>query len=80
MEYNRRVLLTRRRRDRRLNSRPNIFMWVLRIVAVVLLVVVLVHATVAAAALGTAYGVYSFYSKDLPDPRAIETEQEEFEF
>jgi penicillin-binding protein 1C len=39
----------------------------------------LLNASVAMAALGTVFGVYSYYAKDLPDPRAIETEQEDFE-
>lgn len=44
-----------------------------------MLLFVLFNASAAMAALGSAFGVYSYYAKDLPDPRAIETEQEDFE-
>lgn len=44
-----------------------------------ILLVLLLNASVVLAALGSAFGIYSYYAKDLPDPRAIETEQEDFE-
>ncbi len=44
-----------------------------------ILLVLLFNASVVLAALGSAFGIYSYYAKDLPDPRAIETEQEDFE-
>ena len=79
MNARRRVILTRRRRARRESRRPGFFSWLLRGVAAVILLVMLLNASVAMAALGTVFGVYSYYAKDLPDPRAIETEQEDFE-
>jgi membrane peptidoglycan carboxypeptidase len=79
MNARRRVMLTQRRRARRLARRPGLFSWLLRGVAALLLLVLLFHASIAGAALGTAFGVYSYYAKDLPDPRTIETEQEDFE-
>ncbi len=79
MDLRRKVLITQRRRGRRDSGRPNFLVWLARIVVIGLLAVILGNATVALAAIGTAFGVYSYYAKDLPDPRAIETEQETFE-
>jgi membrane carboxypeptidase/penicillin-binding protein len=79
MNARRRVILTQRRRVRRLSHRPGLFTWLFRGVAVLILLVLLFNASVVLAALGSAFGVYSYYAKDLPDPRAIETEQEDFE-
>jgi membrane peptidoglycan carboxypeptidase len=44
-----------------------------------ILLVLLLNASVVLAAVGSAFAVYSYYAQDLPDPRAIETEQEDFE-
>ncbi len=79
MNIRRKVILTQRRRARRFSHRPGILAWLLRGVAVLVLVVFLFNASVAAAALGTVFSIYSYYAQDLPDPRAIETEQENFE-
>ncbi len=79
MNARRKVILTRRRRARRHSHRPSMWMWLLRAVAALIVLVLLFNASVALAALRTAFGVYSYYAKDLPDPRAIETEQEDFE-
>ncbi|GAB4543063.1 MAG: PBP1A family penicillin-binding protein [Anaerolineae bacterium] len=79
MDVRRKVILTRRRRTRRQNHRPGFFAWALRGVATLILLFVLFNASIAMAALGSAFGVYSYYAKDLPDPHAIETEQEDFE-
>jgi membrane peptidoglycan carboxypeptidase len=79
MNARRKVILTRRRRARRQNHRPGFFAWLLRGVAALILLVLIFNASVALAALGTVFGVYSYYAKDLPDPHAIETEQENFE-
>jgi penicillin-binding protein 1C len=79
MDERRKVILTRRRRARRLSRRPGFFSWLLRGVAALILLILALNASVALAALGTAYGIYSFYAQDLPDPHAIETEQENFE-
>ena len=79
MDVSRKVMITRHRRNRRLHNRPNFFLWVLRIAVVVVLAVVMANAFSVLAAAGTVFGIYSYFAKDLPDPRAIETEQEEFE-
>jgi membrane peptidoglycan carboxypeptidase len=79
MDARRRVILTRRRRARRQSHRPGFFSWLLRGLVVVILLFLLFNASVVLAALGSAFGVYSYYAKDLPDPGAIETEQEDFE-
>jgi membrane peptidoglycan carboxypeptidase len=79
MDARRKVILTRRRRARRQSHRAGPFVWVLRGAAVLILLFVLFNASVPMVALGSAFGVYSYYAKDLPDPRAIETEQEDFE-
>jgi membrane peptidoglycan carboxypeptidase len=79
MDARRKVILTQRRRARRESHRPGVFAWLLRGLAVLILLVFLLNASVALAALGTAFGIYSYYAQDLPDPNAIETEQENFE-
>ena len=79
MNLRQKVILTRRRRARRLSHRPGFFTWLFRILVVAVLLVVLLNASVALAAIGSVFGVYSYYAQDLPDPRAIETEQEDFE-
>jgi penicillin-binding protein 1C len=79
MNARRKVILTRRRRDRRHSHRPNFFVWLLRIVAALILLVLFFNASAVLAAVGTVFGIYSYYAQDLPDPHAIETEQENFE-
>ncbi|MEJ2559651.1 MAG: transglycosylase domain-containing protein, partial [Anaerolineae bacterium] len=79
MNARRKVILTRRRRSRRHSHRPNFLVWLLRITAALILLVLFFNASAVLAALGTAFGIYSYYAQDLPDPHAIETEQENFE-
>jgi membrane peptidoglycan carboxypeptidase len=79
MDARRKVILAKRGLARRNSHRPNFFVWLLRAAAALVLVVLLLNVGVVLAAVGTVYGVYSYYAKDLPDPRAIETEQQNFE-
>ncbi len=79
MDARRKVILTQRRLARRNRHRPNFFVWLLRVAAAVILLVLFLNVSAVLAAVGAAFGVYSYYAKDLPDPRAIETEQENFE-
>jgi membrane peptidoglycan carboxypeptidase len=79
MNARRKVILTQRRRARRESHRPGFFSWLIRGLLALVLLVLLLNIGVILAALGTVYGIYSYYAQDLPDPRAIETEQENFE-
>ena len=79
MNLRRKVLLAQRRRARRESQRPNFFVWAARILVVVVLAVLVLNASAVLAAVGTVFGVYSYYAQDLPDPGAIETEQDNFE-
>ena len=79
MNSRRKVILTQRRRARRDNHRPKFFVWLLGALVFVVMLVFLLNASAVMAAVGTALGVYNYYAQDLPDPRAIETEQEDFE-
>ena len=79
MDIHRKVIISRQRRARRDRSRPNFFVWLLGAVAVLVILILVANTSVVLATMGTAYGIYSYYAKDLPDPRAIETEQENFE-
>ena len=79
MDARRKVILAKRGLARRNSHRPNFFVWLLRVAAILVLAVLLLNVGVVLAAVGTAYGVYSYYANDLPDPRAIETQQEHFE-
>jgi penicillin-binding protein 1C len=79
MDARRKVILAKRGLARRNSHRPNFFVWLLRGAAASVLLVLLLNVGVVLAAVGTAYGVYSYYAKDLPDPRAIETQQQHFE-
>jgi penicillin-binding protein 1C len=79
MNARRRVILTKRRRSRRHSHRPNFFVLLLSATVVVVVLIFLLNASAVFAAVGTAFGIYSYYTADLPDPRSIETEQENFE-
>ena len=79
MNLRRKVLLAQRRRSRRESQRPNFFVWAARILVMAVLVVLVLNVSAVLAAVGTVFGVYSYYAQDLPDPGAIETEQENFE-
>lgn len=73
------AFLSRHRRARRDSHRPSPVVWLLRILAAALLAVAALSVTLVLAAAGTVFGVYAYYAQDLPDPRDIETKQENFE-
>jgi penicillin-binding protein 1C len=79
MNSRRKVILTKRRRGRRDSHRPNFLVWLLSVVLALVALVFLFNVSTVFAGLGTAFGIYSYYAADLPDPHAIETEQENFE-
>jgi penicillin-binding protein 1C len=79
MNSRRKVILTKRRRGRRDSHRPNFLAWLASAVLILGTLVFLFNASTVFAGLGTAFGIYSYYAADLPDPHAIETEQENFE-
>ncbi|MCS7261429.1 MAG: transglycosylase domain-containing protein, partial [Anaerolineae bacterium] len=79
MDIIQRVIVAKRARARRNRHRPTLWSWVLRLVILVTAVILMVSGSVALTVAGTAFGVYAYYAKDLPDPRAIETQQQNFE-
>ncbi len=79
MHTSRKVMITRRRRRRLQEQKPKIFLY---LASFVLLVVAAFIATIVGLTLsgvGAAYAVYDSFAQQLPDPTAIETEQEDFE-
>jgi membrane carboxypeptidase/penicillin-binding protein len=79
MQTNRKVMITRRRRRRLREQKPKIFLFLANLATgVVGLVVALVLIGVLVS-IGSVYAVYNSFAQELPDPRAIETEQEDFE-
>ena len=75
MDSSKKIFVLHRRR-RRKNSGPGLLT---RLLVGAMAMVFLVMALIALSGLGVIAGVYAYYAKDLPDPQAIETEQEEFE-
>jgi penicillin-binding protein 1C len=72
-------LLLRHRRERRTRAKGGASRLALRLGAgLILLIVVSTAFSLVAGAL-SAFGVYGFYAKDLPDPNEIVTRQEQFE-
>lgn len=69
-------ILIRQRRRRRKNGGPSLLV---RLLIGTVTLVVLSAVLVAVSGVGAVAGVYAYYAKDLPDPGAIETEQEKFE-
>jgi len=76
MNLSQKILLRRRRRRRRNNSGQNLLV---RLLIGAVTMAVLSAVLVVMSGVGAVAGVYAYYAKDLPDPEAIETEQEEFE-
>jgi membrane carboxypeptidase/penicillin-binding protein len=71
-------ILIRRRRQRRENNGGQSLLAVRLLIGTVTLAV-LSAVLVVMSGVGAVAGVYAYYTKDLPDPEAIEYEQEEFE-
>ncbi len=79
MQSNRKVMITRRRRRRTNEQKPKIFLY---LGFLLLGVAAIVLASIAGSffmAVGSVYAVYDSFARQLPDPTAIETEQEDFE-
>ena len=79
MDIHQKVIIARQLRARRDRHRPRALGWVLRGVLGLLLLCLFANVGIVLAAGGVLYGIYAYYAKDLPDPRAIETQQENFE-
>ena len=79
MDMLQRVIVARRARAQRNSHRPTLWSWLLRLVILITTVVLVLGGGVTLAIAGTVLGVYAYYAKDLPDPRAIETQQQNFE-
>ncbi len=79
MQNSRKVMITRRRRRRLREQKPK---YLLYLGFFLLGLIALVAASVVGTFLvsvGSAYAVYDSFAQQLPDPTAIETEQEDFE-
>jgi 1A family penicillin-binding protein len=79
MNVDRKVRIIRRQRRLRDKKRPNFFSIASRLVGSLLFVVLVTVALIVATGVGSVVAVYAYYAKDLPDPRAIETQQEKRE-
>ena len=78
MNISQKILIRRRRRRRESNSGQKSLLAVRLLIGAVTMTV-LSTVLVAMSSIGAVAGVYAYDAKDLPDPEAIETEQEEFE-
>jgi membrane peptidoglycan carboxypeptidase len=72
-------MITRRRRRRTKQDRPKYLLFTSWISAGIIAVLLAIVGLIVAAGLGAAYSVYASFAAELPDPTAIETEQEDFE-
>jgi membrane carboxypeptidase/penicillin-binding protein len=72
-------ILIRRRRRRRENNNNGGQSLLMRLLIGTVTLTVLSAVLIVMSGVGAVAGVYAYYAKDLPDPEAIETEQEEFE-
>lgn len=79
MQSSRKVMITRRRRRRAKQYQPKYMAFIGSISAGIVLLVLATIGLIVAAGLGAAYSVYASFAAELPDPSAIETEQENFE-
>jgi membrane carboxypeptidase/penicillin-binding protein len=79
MQSNRKVMITRRRRRRTQEQKPRIFLHLLNILGLGVALVIGSILGLFFLGVGSAYAVYDSFANQLPDPTAIETEQEDFE-
>jgi len=79
MQNSRKVMITRRRRRRTQEQKPKFYLYFINFVIVVLAIIAVSIIGSVAVAAGSAYMVYESFAQQLPDPTAIETEQEDFE-
>ncbi|HID62303.1 MAG TPA: penicillin-binding protein, partial [Anaerolineae bacterium] len=75
MNISQKILIRRRRRRRESDGRSLL----VRLLIGTVTMAVLSAGLVTMSGVGAVAGVYAYYAKDLPDPEAIETAQEEFE-
>ena len=78
MQTSRKVMITRRRRRRLLEQKPKIFLYLLNFLIALVAVILVAILGVILTSVGSAYAVYNSFAQQLPDPTAIETEQEDF--
>ncbi|MDM8528456.1 transglycosylase domain-containing protein [Anaerolineales bacterium HSG24] len=79
MQINRKVMITRRRRRRVYEQKPKIYLYVMNFLLLILAGLVVAFLVTTFSAVGATYSVYDSFAQQLPDPTAIETEQEDFE-
>lgn len=79
MQTNRKVMITRRRRRRLREQKPKIFLFLGNLATGVAGLVVAFILILVLVSIGSVYAVYNSFAQQLPDPHAIETEQEDFE-
>ena len=79
MESSRKVMITRRRRRRLQEQKPKIFLYLMSFILLVIAGIVAANVGMVLSGVGSAYAVYDSFAQQLPDPTAIETEQEDFE-
>lgn len=79
MQSSRKVMITRRRRRRAKEYQPKYAAYFGSTVAAIVAIFLAVIGLIVAAAFGAAYSVYASFAAELPDPTAIETEQQNFE-
>ncbi len=79
MQTSRKVMITRRRRRRLWEQKPKILLYFLNFLIAVAAVAVAAIVGVILTGVGSAYAVYDSFARQLPDPTAIETQQEDFE-
>ena len=79
MQTSRKVMITRRRRRRLFEQKPKFFLYFLSFVIAAVAITVGVILASILTSIGSAYAVYDSFARQLPDPTAIETEQEDFE-
>jgi membrane carboxypeptidase/penicillin-binding protein len=72
-------MITRRRRRRLVEQKPKIYLFLLNFTIVLVALIVASIVGAALVAIGSVYTVYESFAQQLPDPTAIETEQEDFE-
>jgi membrane peptidoglycan carboxypeptidase len=72
-------MITRRRRRRVLEQKPKIFLYLFNFLLIVIAIGVATVLGIILSGVGAAYAVYDSFAQQLPDPTAIETEQEDFE-
>jgi membrane carboxypeptidase/penicillin-binding protein len=79
MQTSRKVMITRRRRRRTLEQKPKLFLYLFNLLLLATALAVAMIIALTLSGVGAAYAMYNSFAQQLPDPTAIETEQEDFE-